>query len=391
MFYPRLIVSLLLVSTFLTSSLKASDPLSLPSDPLVGRLVFERKGCISCHAVLGKGAYIGPDLGREHFYGDFLELGRVMWNHSPVMTDQMRAMLKSRPSFTVPEIRDLFFYLAYLRYLGEFGDQEVGKRLFKQKHCLDCHDQNGNAQGAASLSVVAANASPIKLAQAMWNHGPEMDRQMKAMGLSRPQFKGEEVSHLAAYLRSMIDVESGRKALMNPGNPLAGKETFKAKGCIECHSVGTAGATLAPDLERALLHRSVTEIAGIMWNHGPQMWEALGTQSKRVVFENDEMADVIAYLYFAGFLTVEGDSKKGASLFTEKGCTVCHDDSDNGDSVPDLRVSREITNPFDMVQMMWNHAPQMQKMMNDLNMSWPELDEGEMSDLYQYIRSLQKP
>jgi len=299
----------------LPSPAKAADSLFIPDDPLRGRSVFEQKGCNSCHAILGEGAFIGPDLGKKHFYGDFLDLGRVMWNHSPDMTRRMKAMLKPRPFFTTGEIRDLFVYLYYLHYLGEFGDKDAGKRLFKDKGCVRCHNEGQTRRGVPPLAALAAYASPVALAQAMWNHGPAMERQMQSMGISRPRFEGEEVTHLAAYLKSLNGTKIDQAKLMNPGNPSRGETVFREKGCIECHSINGSGGDRGPDLTRALVHRSVTEVAGIMWNHGPAMWKELGPDVQRVTFGSDEMADVIAYLYFTGFLNAPGDVENGARIF----------------------------------------------------------------------------
>ncbi len=217
-FHLRLYLILMAGLTLAIINVTAQDLLFIPEDPLQGRLVFERKGCLKCHAVMGEGAFIGPDLGKEHFQGGFIELGRVMWNHSPDMTQRMKDMLQSRPSFTVKEIQDLFVYLHYLKYLGEPGDSEAGKRLFAEKNCLDCHSNVGG-KSAPAMSSLAAYASPVALAQAMWNHGPAMDQQMHIMGITRPRFDGEEVTHLAAYLRSVNHTKSEQARLMKPGDP----------------------------------------------------------------------------------------------------------------------------------------------------------------------------
>jgi hypothetical protein len=37
---------------------------------------------------------------------------------------------------------------------------------------------------------------------------------------------------------------------------------------------------------------------------------------------------------------------------------------------------------------MWNHIPQMEKMLTEMNLLWPRFEKAEMRDLIQYIQSL---
>ena len=60
------------------------------------------------------------------------------------------------------------------------------------------------------------------------------------------------------------------------GDPLAGAETFKQKGCANCHSVLGVGGTLAPDLGlRGAAGASMNDLVTQMWNHAPRMWEQI--------------------------------------------------------------------------------------------------------------------
>ena len=80
--------------------------LELPSDPLAGRLVFEGKGCLHCHALGGFGGELGPDLTQERFFGGPAELSAVLWNHIPDMNRKYRQLGLKRPSFTEREMLD---------------------------------------------------------------------------------------------------------------------------------------------------------------------------------------------------------------------------------------------------------------------------------------------
>ena len=377
-------ISLLTFSIF--TEVAAQDQFFVPDDPRKGIRIFEQKGCIKCHAVLGEGAFIGPDLSKKLFYGDFFDLGSIMWIHSPDMSRLMNEMMHPRPTFTVKEIQELFIFLHYLKYLGEPGDPAAGKKLFTEKGCATCHSSGKTAPKIEELSHQAA---PIKLAQAMWNHGPKMDQQMKNMGLNRPRFQGEEITHLAAYLYFLNGGDSNERKLVKPGNPKTGKQVFENKGCAECYTVLSDSKGKDTGLADKLTHKSVTEIAGIMWNHGPKMWKELGKESTRVRFEDDEMADIIAFLYLAGFMNVTGQKEKGEEVFREKSCYICHDKSAGETFVVDLKKTNKVNTPEEMIQMMWNHASGMEMMMNDLNILWPNFEKTEMKDLYIFIKSIQ--
>ncbi len=127
-----------------------------------------------------------------------------------------------------------------------------------------------------------------------------------------------------------------------------------------------------------------------MWNHGPEMWNELGGDVNRVSFQGDEMADLIAYLYFIGFLNVSGSEGNGARLFHDKSCNICHDKSMGETFVLELSEANPISSPVEMVQIMWNHGLKMEEMMHQLNIPWPMFREGEMADLYLYILSIQE-
>ncbi|HLG29913.1 MAG TPA: hypothetical protein VI387_06835, partial [Candidatus Brocadiales bacterium] len=123
--------------------LAANEWIRLPEDPLKGWSVFEGKGCIKCHSIHGHGGKDGPDLGEKPFYGSFLQLAGVMWNHSPQMSERMRELRISRPTFTHEEMAELIAYLYYLQYLGEPGNPLEGEKLFPEKGCIKCHSVGG--------------------------------------------------------------------------------------------------------------------------------------------------------------------------------------------------------------------------------------------------------
>src|SRR6266540_3104280 len=117
-------------------------------DPVRGQSLFVAKGCVQCHAVRGTGGRVGPDLGRTEVKGSFFEIAAAMWNHSTAMDEKMREFRVARPSFEKEELSDLLAFLYFLNYFDEPGEPRVGKVLFAQKHCIQCHSL-GREGGAA--------------------------------------------------------------------------------------------------------------------------------------------------------------------------------------------------------------------------------------------------
>lgn len=359
----------------------------LPSNPMAGRIVFEEKGCIDCHAIDGYGGAVGPDLGQDQFFGGFYDLASRLWNHAPAMVVQVGSHDAEWSMLSTNEVDDLIAYLFYMRYLGEPGNISKGRQLIKNKGCLKCHtiDDEGEESGIP-LDRLTAYASPLYVAQVIWNHGPEMQDQMKSMGMEPPRFEDESITHISAYLREFSRGAPGRRQYMSPGNPVAGAEVFKQKGCSVCHQ-GQAGEEVEVPLEEMDLHRSVTAIAGTMWNHSQLMLEAM--QERDLTwpsFEDSEMADLIAYMYFYDYLAPIGAPGQGSEVFTSKGCDRCHD------SVEDIMSSSAypLATPSDLIRTMWNHVPHMRELVMTRNIDWPELSPAELRDLYVYFLDFKK-
>ncbi len=360
----------------------------IPDNPLKGRFVFEQKGCITCHSDNGESNTIGPDLSKKEFYGSFLQLASIMWNHLPEMLRQMRELDLPFPEFSSTEMVDLAAYLYFLKYLGEPGNLYRGKILVDEKGCLTCHSVGERGENLApAFDGLSKYISPLYLAQSLWNHGPEMDASLQNMGLERPIFEKGEIVDLSAYIRAASRGTERDKVYMSPGNPQKGKIVFKEKGCLACHLVNKEGKEIGPDLGELELGYSITEIAGLMWNHGATMGDVMKKQNlKWPRFNGREMADLIAYLYFLKFEDKPGDSKAGKKVFYDKGCVTCHGDlGRGGELAPDLSKSTALSSSINMAQIMWNHAPVMEEKILEKVMTWPKFTGKEMRDLYAYL------
>jgi mono/diheme cytochrome c family protein len=264
-----LIVGLLLLSAI---AAWGEDPSWLPEDPLKGHRVFEDKSCSKCHSILGDQPGIGPDLGKDLVFGSFFDLAATMWNHSPRMSNVMRQNYIQRPEFLSEEFKELATFLYYLRYLGEPGNLTRGKRLLSEKGCLSCHALAGQGgDRAPDLEQMTVYASPLFLVQAMWNHGPEMETEMRSLELTRPRFEGREILDLGAYIRSLTREGRKESVYMTPGNPRQGE----------------------------------------LWNHGPEMWLRMSELGlPEPTFNGAEMADVIAYIFYVKFAGEPGYSRR---------------------------------------------------------------------------------
>ncbi len=363
----------------------------LLANPLEGQDIFRAKGCQQCHAIRGQGGDIAKDLGWHEYYGSAFELAADLWNHSPMMREVMQELKIERPVFTENEMAQLLVYLYYQRYYKKTGDVLNGKRLLSEKRCLDCHSLHGRGGSvAAPLDRLYKYVSPLFMAQTMWNHGPEMRRKMKESSISWPKFSNEEIVDLTNYLRILRRDSQLDQVYLQPGNPKIGKKLFESKGCIRCHAIDGKGGDIGPDFTGSELNHNVTEIAGLMWNHGDKMIEIM--EKEKIAwpkFKGREIADLISYLYFIDFMEKPGDPRRGEEIFNAKGCITCHRQTDSVEPIgPDLSLLKSLNSPVQMVQIMWNHAPNMEKRMRELALEWPEFKEDEMQNIFQFLRTL---
>lgn len=179
-----------------------------------------------------------------------------------------------------------------------------------------------------------------------------------------------------------------------PGDARKGWQVFTEKGCIQCHVMGEKSSAMAPDLfKSSATHLSSSGLAAVMWNHAPEMWEKMSAKwLEYKKFENTEMADLFAFIYFMRYLDVPGNPAKGKEVLTAKGCTECHSIGGKGGTIgPDLAVWKNYTNPILWVQMMWSHASKMKTAMEKGSLTWPELGPTDIVDIIAYVGTIGKP
>ena len=358
----------------------------IPGDAKAGMKTFFDKGCVRCHAVMGEGGKTAPDLTRAPTgHLSAADLVAAMWNHAPQMWEKMQQEKVTPPAFTESEMSNLFAFLYSVRSMDEPGDAERGRQLLYEKRCLECHAVAGQGgRTGPDLHDWANYRNPVSWIQAMWNHAPAMQTLMEDRGLPWPEFRGNDVADLIAYIR-ILTPNPRRHIYLRPSNPEVGRALFRQKGCANCHRVRGATGTRAPDLGTRSLPRTLGQLAGSMWNHSPAMWASMQAQHvPRPQFSNKEMADLIAYLFAERYFEASGSPVRGARVFEVKGCASCHTPDGKGLG-PALSSWQGRISPIALATALWNHGPVMLEQMRERQMPWPVFQPGEMVDLMEFL------
>lgn len=369
-----------------TTAAKAQPLFGPTQDPLAGSRLFGTKGCAQCHAIKGIGGRVGPDLGRIDRPHSFFDLAASMWNHAPRMADRMRQLGIARPTLEGRESGDLIAFLFTVDYFERPGSAEAGGRLFREKRCIVCH-QAGGVGGVIGphLDAIGARATPISLATAMWNHGPQMAEAMRVRGIARPTFKPGELRDLMAYVGATPSSSEPLYAV--PGDRDEGRSLFAEKQCVQCHG-STARGAAGPDLTGNRLLASTVDFAAAMWNKAPGMTAAMKSRGIAMVhLEPREMADILAYLYALRYVGPGGDPRRGVLVVAEKGCLGCHAlGAERGKPASDLTRSKRLDTPASILGALWNHA--FLERPASTPARWAPMTGEQLADLMVYLQSL---
>jgi cytochrome c len=311
-----------------------------------------------------------------------------MWNHAPQMWERIKVEHLSIPKVKEKEMADLFAFLYAIRYFDEPGNPGRGKELLEEKGCIQCHSLKGEGgKIAPDLARWGSFANPILWAQVMWNKAPLMEDAIKDKGLPWPEFEGSEMVDLLSYIRHISASSYEQQIFLLPADPNVGKALFESKFCIKCHAVRGVGGTRASDFGRRVsLPRTLTQLAGRMWSHSPNMWEEMKKDGiARPEFSGREMADLIVYLYAVQYVDQPGDAKNGEKLFTDKHCAFCHSKIETNPSKIDLGKWKGKVTPVFLAFALWTHGPAMYERMQELNIEWPTFEGNEVSNILEYL------
>jgi len=171
-----------------------------PADPDAGRRVFRDKGCIACHGGHRSSGSRAPDFSTRALPRTLGQFAGLMWNHAPAMSATMQAQQIKHPQFSNKEMADLIAYLFAERYFETAGSVERGRRIFEDKGCSGCHQGRPGTILGPDLAGWRESTSPIRIATALWNHGPLMFEKMKQQQMAWPRFRAGEIVDLMEFL-----------------------------------------------------------------------------------------------------------------------------------------------------------------------------------------------
>lgn len=268
-----------------------------------------------------------------------------------------------------------------------------GARLFSEKGCFKCHSILGQGGHIGhDLARIDLGGSRLDLASNMLNHAETMASKMHDMKIIWPHLNGEEIDSLVAYLYYINYFDK-------MGDAAEGEKHFGTHGCNRCHLVAPSASGEAPPLTTFPRNISPIYLAKTLWNHGPNM------QSKMAQMgigwpnlEGSEIMDLVAYIKGVARSESEkaylapGNPNEGKTVFTDKGCVLCHGD-------PTTRTAPNLANRSQglkqslakVVARMWNHAPQIFSRMRKAQIEIPKFTEKEMANLVAYIYFLNYP
>jgi cytochrome c2 len=271
-------------------------------------------------------------------------------------------------------------------------DPIAGSRVFGGKGCSKCHAINGigNKIGP-DLGRNSGTRSFYDLAASMWNHLPEMAKQMQKLGISRPQLSPSETGDLIAFLYTVNYFD-------RPGDAKRGNQLFAKKFCVSCHQLAGTGGVIGPNLDGLAQHGAPIFMSAAMWNHGPAMTAAMKSMNvQRPSFTASELNDLVAYIKSAKpdaapdrMYVLPGRPDHGQELFSSRSCVECHSVKGRGGKVGGELADRKMQ--FSLVQFaaaIWNKAPAMLKEMGNRNIALPQLRPEEMADIVAYLYSVQ--
>ena len=113
---------------------------------------------------------------------------------------------------------------------------------------------------------------------------------------------------------------------------------------------------------------TLTDIAVDMWNHAPRMLQT------PPVFTQNEMRELLSYLWMRQLVYPGGSIADGQKVFTDQKCSTCHAGGMHGARQLPGQAAKysEVT----IISALWRHGPQMLRRMKTAGISWPRFQES---------------
>ena len=107
----------------------------------------------------------------------------------------------------------------------------------------------------------------------------------------------------------------------------------------------------------------------------------------RPSFTEQEMADLVTYLFAIRYFEAPGDTEVGEEVYL-RNCASCHGENGEGGLGPQLRGLGARSSATFMTATLWNHGPRMYQEIRSQGREWPRFESSEMRDLIEYLRNL---
>ncbi len=190
-------------------------------------------------------------------------------------------------------------------------------------------------------------------------------------------------------LLAAVSSAQAQSAAGFPGDPTAGRRLFIERRCVRCHAIWGSGGTLGPDFATVGAGRSLPQLAGMFWNHTPRMIETVRERGFAwPTFSEEELADIISFIYYVKLFDEPGDPVFGERWFGEKGCVECHAVGGvGGTTAVALDPYARYIAPITLAQGLWNHGPAMQRQQSAQRGRALTFLGREIADIQAYIRA----
>ncbi|MGB9605348.1 MAG: c-type cytochrome, partial [Bryobacteraceae bacterium] len=246
-------------------------------------------------------------------------------------------------------------------------DAARGREIFFAKRCSACHAINGAPSGPGpALPKMPPLEDAVALTERMWSASAAMQDAAGRKRIPWPELTSQQATDLFGLIvaHSPKEPRAGELPLLSaqPGDRL-----FAQKGCKTCH-YGVNSLT------GRFSGRTLLDFAVAMWNQAPAM-------RRRPALLPGEMRQLAGYLWTLQIPQPPGDTGRGRSCFTGKGCASCHEESLSGSP----RLTRRRWDPYVLMNLLWRRGPMMQAKLEAARRPWPQLSTTELADLLAYL------